>query len=89
MFDEHKATELAAHFLSWAGGQMKYIQLLKLIYLADRAALDKEGHSISTDHWVSMKHGPVPRETYTLITDEEDPSTPEIWSLLIQDLVDK
>ena len=42
---------------------MKYIKLLKLIYLADRIALGKEGHSISTDSGVSMKHGPVPSNT--------------------------
>ena len=47
MFNEEKATELAACMLSW-GGSMKCIKLIKLIYLADRAALGREGHSIST-----------------------------------------
>ena len=51
MFNEEKATELAASILSW-GGSMKFVKLLKLIYLADREALDREGHSISTDRWV-------------------------------------
>ncbi len=84
MFNEQKATELAAHFLSWSGGQMKFIKLLKLIYLADRAALDKEGHSLSTDCWVSMKHGPVPSQTYNLITEEVNPADHPIWNQYIE-----
>ena len=67
---------------------MKYIKLLKLIYLADRAALDKEGHSISTDRWVSMKHGPVPSNTYNLITEEENPADHPIWNQYIKDGAD-
>lgn len=88
MFNERKATELASHLLSWAGGQMKYIKLLKLIYLVDRFALDKEGHGISTDRWVSMKNGPVPNQTYNLITEQDDPEHHPVWNEYIKDLAD-
>ena len=87
MFNEEKATELAACMLSW-GGSMKFIKLLKLIYLADREALDREGHSISTDRWVSMKHGPVPIQTYTLIHQEDDPDLHPVWNQYIENQAD-
>lgn len=87
MFNEEKATELAACILSW-GGSMKFIKLLKLIYLADREALDREGHSISTDRWVSMKHGPVPIQTYNLIHQEDDPDRHPVWNQYIENQAD-
>ena len=87
MFNEEKATELAACMLSW-GGSMKFIKLLKLIYLADREALDREGHSISTDRWVSMKHGPVPIQTYNLIHQEDDPDRHPVWNQYIENQAD-
>ena len=87
MFNEEKATELAARMLSW-GGSMKFIKLLKLIYLADREALDREGHSISTDRWVSMKHGPVPTQTYNLIHQEDDPDRHPVWNQYIENQAD-
>ena len=87
MFNEEKATELAACMLSW-GGSMKCIKLLKLIYLADRAALGREGHSISTDCWMSMKHGPVPIQTYRLIHQEDDPARHPVWNQYIENQAD-
>jgi len=87
MFNEKKATELAACFLSW-GGSMKFIKLLKLIYLADRAALDRAGPSLSTDRWVSMKHGPVPSQTYSLIHQEDDPDRHPVWNQYIESQAD-
>ena len=87
MFNEEKATELAVCMLSW-GGSMKFIKLLKLIYLADREALDREGHSISTDRWVSMKHGPVPIQTYNLIHQEDDPDRHPVWNQYIENQAD-
>ena len=38
-FNERKATEAAAHLLALRGGQMHYLKLLKLLYIADREAL--------------------------------------------------
>ena len=36
-----------------------YIKLIKLLYLADRAALIETGSPITGDRYVSMKFGPV------------------------------
>lgn len=69
-FDEAKATQAAAYFLGLRGGQMHYIKLIKLLYLADRAALLRWGAPISTDRHVSMDNGPVLSKVLSLITDE-------------------
>ncbi|HEY6252104.1 MAG TPA: Panacea domain-containing protein [Candidatus Angelobacter sp.] len=45
---------------------MHYLKLLKLLYLADRAALLKWGRPITTDRYVSMDHGPVLSVTLNL-----------------------
>lgn len=66
-FDERKATEAAALFLKLRGRRMHYMKLIKLLYLADRAALLKWGIPITTDSYVSMDHGPVVSTIYDLI----------------------
>ena len=66
-FDEVKATEAATYFLFLRGGQMHYMKLIKLLYLADREALQRWGIPITTDTYVSMDHGPVVSTIYDLI----------------------
>ena len=78
-FNEQKATELTALLLSWNDGAIEYIKGLKIIYLIDRKALQQEGYSISTDSWVSMKHGPVPSQIYSLICQEDNPELHLLW----------
>jgi uncharacterized phage-associated protein len=68
-FNEAKATQAAARLLRNRGGRMSYMKLIKLLYLADRDALARWGRPITTDSYVSMKHGPVLSEILNLITD--------------------
>jgi uncharacterized phage-associated protein len=68
-FDSEKVTEAAALLLNLRGGRMHYIKLLKLLYLADREALQQWGIPVSHDNYVSMDHGPVLSQTYNLIRD--------------------
>lgn len=75
-FNERKATEAAARLLELRGGQMHYLKLLKLLYIADREALARWGIPISHDSYVSMDHGPVLSQTYNLIRDGGS----RIWS---------
>src|ERR1700723_1042474 len=70
-FDETKATQAAAFLLKMRGGRMHYLKLIKLLYLADRTALLRWGVPISTDHYVSMDHGPVLSNIFNLITDDK------------------
>ncbi|HVS27134.1 MAG TPA: Panacea domain-containing protein [Burkholderiales bacterium] len=46
---------------------MKYLKLMKLLYLADRESMKRHGHPISGDRYVSMDHGPVLSNTLNLI----------------------
>ena len=52
-FDEAKATQAAAFFLQLRGGQMHYIKLIKLLYLADREA---QGNRMNVGVSFQMRH---------------------------------
>jgi uncharacterized phage-associated protein len=81
-FNERKVTQAAAFLLKLRGGRMKYIKLLKLLYLADRKSLLERGLPISTDRYVSMDDGPVLSITYNLIQGDYR-NTEHIWSSVI------
>ncbi len=66
-FKEAKTAQAAALLLQLAGGQMSYMKLIKLLYLADRRALVTWGRPVTCDRWVSMKNGPVLSNTLNLI----------------------
>ena len=57
----------AAYLLGRGKGRMNYLKLMKLLYLADRASMKRNGHPISGDRYVSMDHGPVLSQTFNLI----------------------
>lgn len=60
---------------------MSYMKLIKLLYLADREALARWGRSITTDSYVSMKHGPVLSQLLDLITEGPNPVAGDtFWS---------
>jgi uncharacterized phage-associated protein len=67
LFDERKAAQAAAYFLHMAGGGLKLIKLMKLLYLAERVSLQRYGDTITGDAFVSMPHGPVLSGTYELM----------------------
>ncbi|MGA9642073.1 MAG: Panacea domain-containing protein [Terriglobales bacterium] len=79
-FSEAKATQAAGFFLKLRGGQMHYIKLIKLLYLADREALIRWGLPFTTDRHVSMDHGPVVSGILNLITDDRPKP---VWSKYI------
>jgi uncharacterized phage-associated protein len=82
-FDESKATEAAAFLLSRSDQTMNYMKLIKLLYLADREALIRWGRPISTDRYVSMKHGPVLSNVLNLISFGSLSEKAGSWSSLI------
>ena len=81
-FNEMKATQAASFFLSLRGGRMHYIKLIKLLYLADRAALLRWGAPITNDRFVSMDHGPVVSTVLDLITKDINKA---VWSKFISE----
>jgi uncharacterized phage-associated protein len=82
-FDEGKSTQAAAMFLKLRGGQMSYMKLIKLLYLADRTSLLRFGKPITMDRWYSMKHGPVLSNVLNLITDPSRVDSKGTWAQLI------
>lgn len=77
-FDEHRAAQAASILLERAGGSMDYLKLVKLLYLADRAALIETEAPITRDHYASMIHGPTPCQVLELILQEHPPED-SIW----------
>jgi len=77
-FDETKTTQAAAYLLKLSGGKLPYMVLIKLLYLADREMLAKQGKQITGDKLVSMKNGPVLSTVLNLINNGPEPS-PSKW----------
>jgi uncharacterized phage-associated protein len=70
VFNDRKAAQIAAYFLTKARGSINHMKLIKLMYLADRSAMATFGLPISKDKFVSMDHGPVLSQTLNLINGE-------------------
>lgn len=87
-FSEKKTTEAAILLLKMAGGRMKYIRLLKLLYLSDRRAYAELGRSITNDRYCSMRYGQVPSRAYDLAKGTAA-QVEGIWSDFINSPVDK
>jgi len=67
---------------------MKYLKLVKLLYLADREALLRWGRPITTDRYVSMDKGPVVSRIYSLISEEPQPGSESFWRRHITNVPD-
>lgn len=78
-FNEKKAVQLVWRLLSKCGGEMDRLPLLKHIYLIDREAFEKWGRSISWDHYVCMKDGPVLSQIYDLTKTEDERDPDFMW----------
>lgn len=78
-YREDKATQAAALLIKLEDGEMNYMKLLKLLYLADRASLLQWGRPITFDSYFSMDDGPVLSFTYNKIGSPQDPVTPSYW----------
>lgn len=55
-FHPEKAVEAAALLLKLHGKPMKYLGLLKMLYIADRIALERLEQPITGDQYVSMNY---------------------------------
>jgi len=79
-FNGQKAAQAAAYLLKLHGSRMNYMKLIKLLYLADRAMLVRQGHTITGDTMVSMKCGPVLSNVCNLIKRDPFTSIAPEWS---------
>lgn len=85
-FDEEKTAASAAVLLREAGGQMEYMRLLKLLYMADRLSWKRLRRPITGDSYVAMDQGPVLSETYSLLKEEGEVEEAEggPWSRTVE-----
>ena len=84
MFRDEKITHMAAYLIRALGGRASHIQLLKLMYLADRQSFDDRGHSISGDRFVAMKQGPVLSNAYDFM--KGTGSAQSVWDSVIENI---
>ena len=82
-FHPEKAVEAAAMLLKLHGKPMKYLGLLKMLYIADRLALERMEQPITGDHYVSMDYGPVLSGVYNLIKGKPVDNALPLWSKFI------
>ena len=82
-FHPEKAVEAAAVFLKLHGKPMKYLGLLKMLYIADRFALERLEQPITGDRYVSMAYGPVLSGVYDLIKGKPVDDALPLWSQFI------
>ena len=76
-FSPQKATQAAAYLVERAKGEINYLKLIKLLYLAERTNLLRFHASITGDQFYSLKFGPVLSETLNLIKGQ---SKNQYWS---------
>lgn len=82
-FHPEKAVEATAMFLKLHGKPMRYLGLLKLLYMADRLALQRIEQPITGDRYVSMDYGPVLSGVYDLIKGQPVDNALPLWSEFI------
>ena len=63
-FKAKKAAQVGAYFAKANGGRINVLKLVKLVYLADRHAMELYDAPILNDAFVSMNKGPVNSYTY-------------------------
>jgi uncharacterized phage-associated protein len=63
-FKVRKAAQIAAFFARKEGGAINLLKLVKLIYLANRRAMEKYDYPLIDDYLVSMDQGPVNSTVY-------------------------
>ncbi len=71
-YDEKKATQVAAYFLSKFNNRVSKLKLMKLMYIADRESFRVCGEPITYDDYCSMPHGPVLSKTYDIMKGDTD-----------------
>jgi uncharacterized phage-associated protein len=62
-----KATQSVARLIEQSGGEIDYLRLVKLVYLADRKSIVKRGVPIIGGQYLSMKLGPTISEVMDFV----------------------
>ncbi len=76
---EERATQIAAKLLEKHDEKMKYLKLIKLLYIIDRQSLRRHGYPLTGDTYYSLPHGPIVSEIQDLITDDPEFVRSDYW----------
>jgi uncharacterized phage-associated protein len=69
-FDAEKAVEVILYIAQrLPKSSQTFYYVLKMLYFADKAHLQKYGRFICGDHYIAMKSGPVPSGSYDLVNE--------------------
>jgi uncharacterized phage-associated protein len=71
-FNVRKAAQIVAFFAKQEGDSINVLKLVKLVYLANRLALEKHNYPLVNDILVSMDQGPVNSLTFDYINGMEE-----------------
>lgn len=82
-FHPEKAVEAAALLLKLHKKPIKYLGLLKMLYIADRIAFEQMEQPITGDRYFSMNYGPVLSGVYDLIKGNSVDNALPLWSKFI------
>ena len=81
LFDVEKLIGFAAYIMkSLNVDSMKYIMLIKLMYLSDRRFVECFDSTISNDDFVSMPNGPVLSRLLNLIRNDSSEELQKVWN---------
>lgn len=87
-YNARKAAQTIAFFAMKNGKRpLEVIKAVKLVYLADRESIRRFGFPIQDESRVSMPHGPVNSETYSMINGEYDTAASG-WADFVRDRED-
>ena len=74
-----KTIEAAAKFAALNGGRIRRLNLLKLLYLLDRHALQNWGSVVTGDRYVNMKNGPVLSDILNVSKEKSSGTLQDAW----------
>lgn len=83
-FNIVKATQAASFLLALNGGRLNYTKLIKLLFIADRRAIEKWNNVITTDAHFIMDCGQVVSNVYNEIKNENDLKSDDYWHQFIE-----
>ena len=82
-FNIVKATQAASYLLALNNGKLNYTKLIKLLFIADRRAIEKWNNVITTDTHFILDCGQVGTNVYDEIKNENDIKSEDYWHQFI------
>lgn len=79
-FYERRSTQATAFLIRRNGDRLNYMKLIKLLYLADRAALVQWQQPITGDTYLFLPNGPVLDMILDKISGGPNPKSQDYWS---------